>query len=1046
MTKQRVQRPLRGLAAVLALALAATAPLAGAPAGLHPAAATPAPAPANPLPAAATPAPAASPFPAGVARADTTDLDRLLWAASTLQRVLGERDYSTALLLGLASREFPAGVDAAGDIGILVERARGRAAEFDRCRTADAVEGTLCALERLHAFVPASLAPALADEASRLVAQALRTPASPVAAMTSLAFQRQDAVQQYVVQRMDRLWPGALAAAGAALALGRDAVPDTRTALTPGRDAVPDTRTALAPGQAATPHAVALALEPWLRDRTGHGLADGAAAVLAGNPTLASLLNAWPVLGDIRAGRLQPASVQEVVGRYNAFFGALVDSAHTAVRAFGALGDGAAAALGAAAQPGDLAGWAARRSLVFLASRSAAHAGLTGPHASAGGLPASLTALGNAAVDMHRGLGDLPGSLLSAGRNAAALALTGNILGIASTMTSLLNVAGVGHATSAAEVRALRGVVDSLRVQVDGRFDHLDAAVDSVLVSLSGGFERLERAMALSGEASRREIAAVHAEVVALNARFDRLEGNIQAYLEAGFDRDHARTLSRCLEHRQRFAPPHDAMDLATFSGCLVDFRTRGVADARDALLVDRTTPATDGAALVAALADTSHHNFARRVPLIARAAATRHGHGAAPGNLVNAVEWAVAAEAYVRMLDEWPALAAAVTTADLDALIVAGQELDAWSRRLTTDATGRPSADLFDAALRDYSRGAAELRAVVESFAQGQQERRLQRIPRDSLVREVVAADGQGRALDVPRGLVDRLPADALAAGMLGLHPLELRYHVVLNDSVVRDNFRRPFLRGTRHDRHHYVRPTLVVEALAGGTVVSSFATSGTPIRHRTDQMAGGADSERVRSTRVLEPDPAARFIATDWPRIHRDGDWELRPAAAGALAPLRSAVEAELGRHAAQAVDDLFGAVCTGRQPPAGATAEADRIRQALATMTTARTLFTAYARAGLSRTMAFDPALARLVAGDGSLVDQTTLCGRLQRGDRMLRVVWLDDTPARAAGRASAFIATRFADAASLPEPLDLVAATLERLHAARRIQATRTAAGS
>ncbi|CAN5880522.1 hypothetical protein BH23GEM9_BH23GEM9_09040 [soil metagenome] len=1011
MKMPRVQRTLCHVAAVLALALGATAPLTAA-APLTAVASLPAPA--------GQPLDVANPRGEGAARADTTDIDRLLWAASTLQHVLGERDYSTALLLGLASREWPAGMDAASEIGVFVERARSRAGEFDPCRTADAVEGTLCTLERMHTFVPASLASALADEASRLVAQALRTPAPPLAAMTSLAFQRQDAVQQYLVQRMDRLWPGALAAAGTALPLG--------------------------PG--VTGHAAVLALEPWLRDRTGHGLADGAAAVIAANPALGSLLNAWPLLGDIRAGRLQPASVQEVVGRYNAFFSALVDSAHTAVRAFGALGDGAAlaalgdraaAALGVPPQPGDLAGWAARRSLVFLASRSAAHAG-------ADGLPASLSALGNAAVDMHRGLGDLPGSLLNLGRNVAALALTGNVLGIASTMTSLLNVAGVGHATSAQDVRALRGVMDSLRMQVDGRFDRLDVAVDSVLVSLSGGFERLERAMALTGEASRREIAAVHADVVALNARFDRLEANLQAYLEAGFDRDHARTLSRCLEHRQRFAPPHDAMDFATFSGCLVDFRTRGAADARDALLADRTTPATDDAAIVAALADTSRHNFARRLPLIARAAAARHGHSAAPGTLVNAVEWAVAAEAYVRMLDDWPALAPAVTTADLDALIAAGQEIEAWSRRLTTDAAGRPRADLFDAVLRDYARGTAELRDVVEFFAQGQQERRLQRIPRDSLVREMVAADGQGRALDVPRGLVDRLPTDALAAGMLGLHPLELRYHVVLNDSIVRDNFRRPFLRGTRHDRHHYVRPTLVVEAFAGGIVVRTFEASGTPIRHRTDEMAGGADSERVRSTRVLEQDPAARFIATDWPSLSRDGDWAARPAADGALAPLRSGVEVELERFAAQTLDDLFGAVCTGREPPAGATAEVDRIRQALATMTTARTLFNAYARAGMSRTAAFDPALADLIAGDGRLVDQVTLCGRLQRGDRMLRVLWLDDEPARAAARASAFVLTRFADAASLPEPLDLAAATLERLRAARRIQATRTASGS
>jgi hypothetical protein len=991
MKQPRVWKMLCPVAAFLAEALAATVPLAAAPAG-------------QPFAVADQPA-------GGVARADTTDVERLLWAASTMQHVLGEGDYATALLLGLASREWPATVNAASELGTLVERVRARAGEFDVCRTADAVEGTLCALERLHRFAPASLSPALADEAARLVAQALRTPAPPLAAMSSLVFQRQDAVQQYLVQRMDRLWPGAIAAAGTALPLGRG----------------------------GPPHGAALALEPWLRDRTGHGLADGVAAILAGNPALGSLLHAYPVLGDIRPGRLQPASVQEVVGHYHAFFGALVDSAHTAVRALGEVGGGIAAAFGDAPQTGSPAGWAAGRSLVFLASRSTALGG-------ADGLPASLSALGNAAVDMHRGLGDLPGSLLSAGRSVAALALTGNVLGIASTMTSLLNVAGAGHATSAQEVRALRGVVDSLRMQVDGRFDHLDAGVDSVLAALSGGFERLERAVALSGDASRREIAAVHADVVGLNVRFDRLEANIQTYLEAGFDRDHARTLSRCLEHRQRFAPPHDEMDFTTFAGCLVDFRTRGVTEARDALLADRTTPATDDAALVAALADTSRHNFARRLPLIGRAAVARHGHGPPPGTLVNAVEWAVAAEAYVRMLDEWPDLAPAVTTADLDALIAAGREIEVWSRSLTTDETGRPSSDLLDAALRDYARGAADLRCVVESFAQGQQERRLQRIPRDSLVRAMVAADGQGGALDVPRGLVDLLPGDALAAGMLGLHPVELRYQIVWSDSVVRENFRRPFLRGRRHDRHHYVRPTIIVEAFAGATVVRTFEAGGTPIRHRTDEMAGGADSERIRSTRVLEQDPAARFFATDWPGLSSDGDWAARPAAASALAPLRAAVEAELERYAAQTLDELFRGICTGARPPAGATAEADRIRQALATMTTARTLFNAYARAGLSRTAAFDPALANLIAGDSRLIDQATLCGRLQRGDRMLRVLWLDDEPTRATARARAFVLTRFADTASLPEPLDLVAATLERLHAARRIQATRTGAGA
>jgi hypothetical protein len=60
-------------------------------------------------------------------------------------------------------------------------------------------------------------------------------------------------------------------------------------------------------------------------------------------------------------------------------------------------------------------------------------------------------------------------------------------------------------------------------------------------------------------------------------------------------------------------------------------------------------------------------------------------------------------------------------------------------------------------------------------------------------------------------------------------------------------------------------------------------------------------------------------------------------------------------------------------------------------------------------------------------------------------MLRVVWLDDEPGRAAGRASSYLAQRFTDAPSLPEPVESVAATLERLDAARRIQRTRTRPG-
>lgn len=947
---------------------------------------------------------AATPVAAGMnhaSRADTTDVDRLVWSAHALQRLLGERDYAASLLIGLATREWPADVDAAAGLRALADGVGARRAELDACgNAADPVEGTLCALERLHSLAPAALRPALAQEAERLIGQALRMPQPLVNAPAGLVLQRQDALRQYLEARLGALAPRVAPAAPGAPATG-----------------VVD---------------IAGALEPWLRARFGSAPGDAAASILAGNPALATLLAKYPVLLDVRGGAWQPAPLQGVIGSYNAFFEAVVDSAHGAARRIGGLA-GTVAAL----PRGDgLAEWAAQRAYLHLAGRAAALGGASGEVA------AGLAALGGAAVDLRRGLGDVP-SLLQAGRSVAALALTGNVLGVASGLTALLQVAGIGHVTAAAEVRALRGVVDSLRVHADGRFDHLDAAVDSVLVSMSSGFARLERAVSAEGEASRREIAAVHADVAALGVRFDRLETNLRRYVADGFDREHQRALTRCLEHRERFAPPLDRMDVETFAGCLVEFRTRGTRDARDALLTDRETDATVDAAVVAALSDTSLAAFARRVPLVARAAAQRYGHGdvSASTSLVNAVEWATASEAYVRMLEAWPEHAAAVTPADLDALIAAGASLESWMRGLAADAAGAPRPGLFSAVLADYARGAAEMRGTVERFAQGQQERRMQRIPRDSLARVLVAAGGASPTLSAPPGLLERLPPDAVAAAMLGLHPLRLQYTVTFEDSVVRDGFRRPFLRGTRHERRHYVRPTLTVEALIGERQAAVLHVTGQPLLQRTEQMAGGADSERVRSATVHATDPTADFLAGDWDTAVREAEW--RPGAdAGALPAIRAEVEAELAGFAAQSVDALFDTVCTAGPATSGAAPEALAIRRALDTMTTARALLGAFVRAGFGRSVAFDPALGGLTrGGHDALPAGDALCALRRRGEGMLRAVWLEDRPGVAAAAAGTALHARLTAGAALAEPLELVGATLERLRAARRIQQVR-----
>ena len=137
-----------------------------------------------------------------------------------------------------------------------------------------------------------------------------------------------------------------------------------------------------------------------------------------------------------------------------------------------------------------------------------------------------------------------------------------------------------------------------------------------------------------------------------MGRRMERMESNLTTYMQAGFDRDYSRTLIRCLEHRERHLPPFDRMEFLVFSECLTDFRVRGAQDARDALLVDRTTP-VDDLSLAETLFDLSPENLARRLPLLARVAEQRFSYPGFRGGRggANPVEWAVASQAYLTML-----------------------------------------------------------------------------------------------------------------------------------------------------------------------------------------------------------------------------------------------------------------------------------------------------------------------------------------------------------------------------------------------------------
>jgi hypothetical protein len=954
---------------------------------------------------------------------DPQPVDQLVWTAAAVQQLLSHRDHPLALAIGTVNRSFERqGVAGVGDAVDLLVRLQQTPGALDHCRATETLEATLCAVEGLRTLAPPALHGDLAEEASRLIALALRPPGTPPGQLgppTSLLAP----LQRYAEGELEHVWTVL-----------------TSQAMAPGTTPVPtDAR------PAAPPAGASLLLERALGDLVGTSPMASARAVLAGAPALSALLDLYPVLesaGD--AARISQLS--------HAFFNAVMDSTRASVRALTA-GD-VADTPAAGREPVD---WAAQRSFVYLASRAASLTGGVEAERLAGG----IAAVGQAGADLQRlisgfsGQVGAPGSgtiLGALGERAAMLALGGGVFGVAANLTAVLGAVGGGGPQTAREVQALREVVDTLRLELHERFTHVDASLDSMFGVLAINFDRLHATLAEGRAEQHRELAAIHSEIAALGRGLGRLEENLYSYMQAAYDQDYHRTLVRCLEHRLRHAPPFDAMDFATFSGCLAEFRVRAVRDARSAILVDLST-AVDDVSLVAALRDPDPRNLARRLPLLARAAAARFDNpGMQPrGGIANPLEWAVASQAYLSMLYDWPEHARGMTAGDLEEMATVGRELRQAVDGITADAAARPRPGLFDALLRTYEGGALVLRAQVDELMQRHETERLRRVPLDSVVPTMEPEDAALPPLPTPRQLVAALPADLRALAILGIDSVSVTYRLAHEDSVVRDPARRRLFVGLRpfgrvHDRHRHTRTHVTVEVdYAGLGRVATFEATGEYMLRRTEQIAGGHDSDRVRRVVDYVPDPTEHFLRYEWP-LFSAGEWRTTHVNAAALRTARDRVENAFRLHSGAVLDDLFATACAGgSEPRAGATpADVARTAAALDAVETGRVLLTAYAAFGLARSLETRPELRAALFGDERIHDRASLCRAVTGGESVLRVLWLDDEPHRRLSVLRSELADIFADGGVLPEPLPILETTLEQLEAAARLQRLRTTA--
>jgi hypothetical protein len=681
-----------------------------------------------------------------------------------------------------------------------------------------------------------------------------------------------------------------------------------------------------------------------------------------------------------------------------------------------------------------------------------------------------IRVLGNAALDLQGEGGLFLQNLRQMGQQAAVGILSGNMLAVAQGVAGFLQLSpGAFGPDAAADLREIRAMVTVLEDELRSGFDGVDARFDEVFAELDRGFARMEVLVQRQHQEVMVELGEIRGGLASLATRTDRFESTVRAYLEAGFDRDHARTLIRCLEHRERFTQP---MADPVFRECLTDFRARGARDARDALLTDRTTP-VDDASLMRALEDRSLENLSRSLPLLARAAEQRFGYPGLGGGRggANPVEWAVAAQAYVSMLEDWPDLAAQVGPADLEALVGVGIELQSILRALVVDPGSGEVGALATRILETYGRGLDDAAAEADLLARRYQQAQLRRVDPGQVLNQAAPAAGGGPPIPLPEHVRAGIPSEVRTATVLALESPALVYRLAVADSVDLDNLRRRWtLFGRDHDRRTYTRTTLTLELRkAEGTLISLWSVTGPPVHRMTEVMAGGFGSERVRSRTTQIADPQEHFLREIYPTLARsDAGWTSGVTASRVVVALGEAIEDELRRFESASLNRIFGAVCDVG-PPAGALGAEDqasvlRLRRALDQMTaskqvlvallglalpperlaSAAALRSAPASTGASASPPSLP-LPRLVEGPDGLLDRGGLCGIVASGDSPLRVVWLEQVPQLRLEELAAVLEAEWTslvwrDAAGVraPVPSTRVDETLERLRGAIRLQ--------
>lgn len=326
----------------------------------------------------------------------------------------------------------------------------------------------------------------------------------------------------------------------------------------------------------------------------------------------------------------------------------------------------------------------------------------------------SISVIGNAAIQISDTLSKF--SSLSATTAGSAI-LTGNILGALMSLSSLFGDSGPTDAQILSQqLDTIGKQIAELAKRMDERFDHVDQELAAIVKELDHGFSHMSSRL----ERIQQDATAIEQKLIRQQAQLNQLGQDVFAHFSKSLRGQFLREIGPCLASNRYSSS--SSMRYSTYRGCLEKFagystNTAGQVLQELSILRDvrEATYSGIGSQLGKASTDANVQLLAEIAeklfnhPLIANF--DRSANSTAP--LVNPVEWAIGAQAYLDMAAAHPEFARLTEIGGVDQILEIGSRMDRAFKSLTSVATvDGPKANVafFHGILESYRKSSDAL------------------------------------------------------------------------------------------------------------------------------------------------------------------------------------------------------------------------------------------------------------------------------------------------------------------------------------------------